>query len=134
MGLGFQVLVGAEIAEATGDVEKTVEAVKKVREHAYLYAGLQTMEFLRRSGRVGWATAGIGALLQIKPMLQVTNGEVLSCQPRPHVRAGIDELVELAHSTCAAGTSGRFACSTIRDRRTPKSTRTDLRYCAGGYD
>ena len=98
MGIGWPVVIGAEVAEATGDVEKTVETVKKVREHAHLYAGLQTMEYLRRSGRVSWATAGIGALLQIKPVLLVKNGEVISASRVRTFARVTDELVRFANS------------------------------------
>jgi DegV family protein with EDD domain len=77
MALGWQVLVGAEVAAETGDVEKVLDAINRVRTHQKLYAGLATMEFLRRSGRVSWALAGIGALLQIKPMLEVKDSVVL---------------------------------------------------------
>jgi DegV family protein with EDD domain len=77
MALGWQVLVGAEVGAETGDVDKVKDAISRVRAHQKLYAGLATMEFLRRSGRVSWALAGIGALLQIKPMLEVKDSEVL---------------------------------------------------------
>jgi DegV family protein with EDD domain len=77
MALGWQVLVGAEVAAETGAVEKALDAINRVRTHQKLYAGLATMEFLRRSGRVSWALAGIGALLQIKPMLEVKDSVVL---------------------------------------------------------
>lgn len=98
MGLGWPVVIGAEIAEATGDIEKTVEAVKNVRQHTHVYAGLETMEFLRRSGRVGWAAAGLGALLQIKPVLHVYDGEVpLASRVRTFARV-FDELVKFANS------------------------------------
>jgi DegV family protein with EDD domain len=77
MALGWQILVGAEVAAETGDVDKVLDAINRVRAHQKLYAGLATMEFLRRSGRVSWALAGIGALLQIKPMLEVKDSAVL---------------------------------------------------------
>ncbi len=77
MALGWQVLVGAQVAAETGDVEKVLDAINRVRTHQKLYAGLATMEFVRRSGRVSWALAGIGALLQIKPMLEVKESVVL---------------------------------------------------------
>src|SRR5690606_18014714 len=44
LGLGWQVLIGAEVAEATGDVEQTVDAIRRVRQHANVYAALETME------------------------------------------------------------------------------------------
>jgi DegV family protein with EDD domain len=98
MALGWQVLIAAEVAAKTGSVEQTIAAVTRVRAHQALYAGLATMEFLRRSGRVGWAAAGIGALLQIKPVVNVSDGVV---SPTARVRTFnrvIDKLVELGRT------------------------------------
>lgn len=75
MGLGFQVLLGAEIAEQTGDLKQVVDSIYRIRDVAHIYVALATIEYLRRSGRVGWAAAGIGSLLQIKPLLDVHEGE-----------------------------------------------------------
>jgi DegV family protein with EDD domain len=97
MAMGWQVMVGAETAEKTGDVQTTLNAIQRVRENQTLYAGLATMEFLRRSGRVGWAQAGIGALLQIKPIVRVQEGEVTSAARVRTFSKVIDTLVELAH-------------------------------------
>jgi DegV family protein with EDD domain len=96
MALGWQVLVGADVAAETGDVQQVVDAISRVRAHQKLYAGLATMEFLRRSGRVGWALAGIGALLQIKPMLEVKDGEVLSLGRIRTFGRVVEELLRLA--------------------------------------
>ncbi|MCU0475816.1 MAG: DegV family protein [Anaerolineae bacterium] len=76
MGMGWQIVIAAETAAATNSVEATLDAVQRVRKNQKLYCALATMEFLRRSGRVGWAAAGIGALLQIKPIVEVVEGEV----------------------------------------------------------
>ena len=97
MGLGFQVLAGAEAAEAGGDVEQVRAAIESVRDRAWVYAALDTMEFLRRSGRVGWAAAGIGALLQIKPILEVFDGEVKSGSKVRTFGRALDELVKLVN-------------------------------------
>lgn len=78
MAMGWQVLIGAETADRTGNLNDTLEAIKRVQNNQSLFAGLATMELLRRSGRVGWASANIGALLQIKPVVSVENGEVSS--------------------------------------------------------
>jgi DegV family protein with EDD domain len=76
MGMGWQIVIAAETAATTNSVEATLDAVQRVRKNQKLYCALATMEFLRRSGRVGWAAAGIGALLQIKPIVEVVEGEV----------------------------------------------------------
>jgi DegV family protein with EDD domain len=97
MGLGWQVIVGAEVAAKTGSVEQTLHAIDCVRRNQVLYAGLATMEFLRRSGRVSWAQASIGALLQIKPVIQVLEGEVSAVARVRTFSRAIDSLIELAH-------------------------------------
>jgi DegV family protein with EDD domain len=95
MALGYQVQVGAEVAAATGDLPATLAAIQAVREHTVLYAALNTLEFLRASGRVNWAVAGIGALLQIKPIIAVKDGLVPSVARVRTFNRAIDELVEL---------------------------------------
>ena len=98
MSLGYQVQIGVETAEATGDLDATLKAIQAVRENVMMYAALNTMEFLRASGRVGWAAAGIGALLQIKPIIGLRDGVVQSvAKVRTFTRA-TDELVELTRS------------------------------------
>lgn len=97
MGLGWQVLIGAETAMATGDVNATLDAMARVRKTVRVYCALGTLEYLHRGGRVGWAQAGIGTLLQIKPILLVEDGEVKShAKVRTFSRA-VDEVVRVAH-------------------------------------
>ncbi|HYO87213.1 MAG TPA: DegV family protein [Candidatus Limnocylindrales bacterium] len=97
MGLGWQVIVGAEVAAETGSIEQTLEAMARVRKTVRVYAALGTLEYLHRGGRVGWAQAGIGTLLHIKPIVLVEDGEVKSyVRVRTFSRA-IDEVVRVAH-------------------------------------
>jgi DegV family protein with EDD domain len=96
MGLGWQVIIAAETAEATGDVEAVKDAVQRVRNNQRVYAALDTLEYLRHSGRVSWASAGIGALLQIKPILDVREGEVKSHSRVRTFKRAFEELVTLA--------------------------------------
>jgi DegV family protein with EDD domain len=97
MGLGWQVLVGAETALATADVAATLDAMARVRKTVRVYCALGSLDYLHRGGRVGWAQAGIGTLLQIKPILLVEDGEVKShAKVRTFSRA-VDEVVRVAH-------------------------------------
>ncbi|MBC6934753.1 MAG: DegV family protein [Chloroflexi bacterium] len=98
MGLGYQVLAGALAAEETGDLQRVLEAVKSARERVRVYAGLATMEYLRRSGRVNWAKASVGALLQIKPVIGVLNGEVPQVALVRTFARALDKLAELARA------------------------------------
>jgi DegV family protein with EDD domain len=96
MGLGWQVIIAAEVAEATGDVAAVKSAVQRVRENQRVFAALDTLEYLRHSGRVGWAGASLGSLLQIKPILDVREGEVKSHSRVRTFKRAMDELVTLA--------------------------------------
>ena len=75
LGLGFQVLAAAEAAE-DWDCRPRVDAIESTRKRLHVYAALDTMENLRRSGRVPAAVAMLGSLLNIKPLIELTNGEV----------------------------------------------------------
>ncbi|HEX6269833.1 MAG TPA: DegV family protein [Anaerolineales bacterium] len=74
LGLGFQVLAAAEAAE--DGLDAALAAVETTRKRLHVSAALDTMENLRRSGRVPGAIAVLGSLLNIKPLIELTNGEV----------------------------------------------------------
>lgn len=76
MALGYQVQIGAETAAETGDVEQVLATIARVRKSARLVAMVNVLDNLRRSGRINFAAAGLGALLQIKPIITVIDGEV----------------------------------------------------------
>lgn len=98
MALGWQVLAGAEVAEETGDLDAVLKAIQSVRENQRLYAALATLEYLRHSGRVSWAQAGIGALLQIKPIIEVREGEVPNVARVRTFSKALDELMKLVRA------------------------------------
>lgn len=74
LGLGFQVLAAAEAAEL--GLPAALEAIESTRQRLHVYAALDTMENLRRSGRVPAAVTILGGLLNIKPMIELIHGEV----------------------------------------------------------
>lgn len=98
MGIGWQVLLAAETAEETGDVEKVLDVIQKVRAKQRVYAAAASLEFLRRSGRVGAVTAGIGTLLQIKPVLNVWDGDILPLAKVRTMKNLTDKLIELVQA------------------------------------
>ena len=74
LGLGFQVLAAAEESET--DLKSALDAIASTRKRLQVSAALDTMEYLRRSGRVPGAVATLGGLLSIKPMIELIDGEV----------------------------------------------------------
>ena len=74
LGLGFQVLAAAEAAEM--GLQAALAAIKSVHRRLHVSSALDTMEYLKRSGRVPATVAMLGSLLSIKPLIELTNGEI----------------------------------------------------------
>lgn len=74
LGLGFQVLAAAEAAEL--GLQAALDAIQSTYQRLQVFAALDTLEYLKRSGRVPATVAMLGGLLHIKPMVELINGEV----------------------------------------------------------
>jgi DegV family protein with EDD domain len=74
LGLGFQVIAAAEAVEL--GLRPALSAIEATRQRLHVSAALDSMKNLRRSGRVPKAVAMLGSLLQIKPLIELTDGEV----------------------------------------------------------
>jgi DegV family protein with EDD domain len=94
MGLGFQVLAAAEGAMNGWGRQAILERLKDVRQRVRIIAMLDTLEYLRRSGRVSWAKARLGNWLHLKAFVEVKYGRVLSLGEARTRRKGIERLKE----------------------------------------
>jgi DegV family protein with EDD domain len=86
-GLGCLVLVAARLAESGCTAAEVVEGVRAARETLDIWFCLDTLEYLRRGGRIGAAQSMVGTALKIKPIL--TFGEEIAPvgRVRTHSRA-----------------------------------------------
>jgi DegV family protein with EDD domain len=94
LGTGFLVETAARMAsagQAMGDVLKALNA-QILRSH--VFAALDTLEFLKRSGRMNGLMANLGGLLQIKPILTMYDGNPGTEKVRTHKRS-MERLVEM---------------------------------------
>jgi DegV family protein with EDD domain len=76
MGLGNLVLTAARRAADSDSLESIVAEVVDRRERSKLFAALDTLEFLKRGGRIGNAKALLGTVLSIKPVVELRGGIV----------------------------------------------------------
>ncbi|WP_149829743.1 DegV family protein [Streptomyces tailanensis] len=76
MALGFCALAAAESAEAGGTVDEAVTAAEKRAAGTSAYFYVDTLEYLRRGGRIGAAQALFGSALAVKPLLQLDGGRI----------------------------------------------------------
>ncbi len=94
LGLGFQVLAAAEAARSQ-PMEAILPLLDDLRARVRVVAMLDTLEYIRRSGRVSWARARLGELLRIKPFVEVKQGTVHSLGETRTRRKGIQHLLEM---------------------------------------
>ncbi|HSX98653.1 MAG TPA: DegV family protein [Streptomyces sp.] len=76
MALGFCALTAAESAEAGGTVDEAVTAAEKRAAGTSAFFYVDTLEYLRRGGRIGAAQALFGSALAVKPLLQLDGGRI----------------------------------------------------------
>lgn len=95
MGAGLQAIAAAEAALEGQTKDQILALLAEKRAKTRIYAMLDTLEFLRRSGRVNWAQFGLGTMLRIKPIVQVYAGEVSIAERIRTTRRALPRLIEL---------------------------------------
>jgi DegV family protein with EDD domain len=75
-GLGTQVSVAAEAAAGGAGADEVVALVEGMVPRTHVIGALDTLENLKKGGRIGGAQALLGSLLSIKPLLDISTGEV----------------------------------------------------------
>lgn len=87
LGMGFIVEKAAEMATLGHKMEEILSNLSELMKRTYVFASLKTLEYLRRSGRMHFALARFGELLQIKPLLHMNQGNPTAHRVRTQSRA-----------------------------------------------
>jgi DegV family protein with EDD domain len=96
MAMGFAVIAAAEAGRGGGDLEACAEAARAVLRRQRVAIALDTLEYLRRGGRIGRAQALLGGLLNVKPILTIKNGEAHPLARVRTRRKALDEVLRLS--------------------------------------
>lgn len=94
LGTGFQALTAAKAAREGLSMPEILELLKDQSSRSHVFAALDTLEFLKRGGRMNAVMAGLGSLLQIKPILTMHAGNPGAERVRTKERA-INRLIEM---------------------------------------
>jgi len=86
LGTGFQVHSAAQAVKQGRSMAATLGQLEAQVARTYVFAALDTLEYMRRGGRMNSAMAALGSLLQIKPVLKMHNGDPTA--ERVRTRAG----------------------------------------------
>jgi DegV family protein with EDD domain len=106
MAEGLIVLEAARAAAAGGSLEEVASATEAAVPRTKLYGTINTLENLRRGGRIGGAQALLGSLLSIKPVIEVRDGAV---EQESRQRTRSRSIRYLADKASAAGPVQRLA-------------------------
>ena len=101
-GLGLLVLAAAQMVKEGATSDEVVERVRVLLPQTHCYFLVDTLEYLKRGGRIGKASAFLGSILSIKPILMIRDGEAHPVE-RPRSRdRGLTRLVEIARGLAPA--------------------------------
>jgi DegV family protein with EDD domain len=103
--MGLVLLAAAACAQGDGDVEAVTERARTARAGLKMWFAVETLEFLRRGGRIGGAAAFLGSALKIKPILTFEEEITPVERVRTSSRA-LDRLVDYLESRKADGADG----------------------------
>jgi DegV family protein with EDD domain len=132
MGLGFAALRAAAAAAAGSAVAEVERVAVRAAAGTRAFLALETLEYLRRGGRIGAGAALLGTALAVKPVLHVENGRIVPLEKVRTTGRAVARLVELAvvaagdepvrlavHHLAAPGRAAELA--TRLDERVPGS-------------
>ncbi len=104
-GLGLIALAAARRAAAGGTLEEVVAHTERARETAKVWVAMDTLEYLRRGGRIGAARAWVGSTLRVKPIITIES----ETKPLERVRTAsraFERLVDYARQRADSGPHG----------------------------
>jgi len=103
MGLGYAVLAAADTADGGGGIDEVAAAATDVARRCRIFFSLDSLERLRRGGRIGAAAAWVGTALAVKPLLHVAQGRILPLEKVRTTARAAQRLVELAAQAAGEG-------------------------------
>ncbi|BAU83170.1 degV domain-containing protein [Streptomyces laurentii] len=103
MALGFCALAAAEVVETGGSLDEAVAAAEKRAAGTSAYFYVDTLDYLRRGGRIGAAQALLGSALAVKPLLELEGGRIELREKVRTASKAIARLEEIAVERAGSG-------------------------------
>ena len=116
MGLGFAALNAAHAVDAGAGLADAADVARRSAADSQVLFYVDTLEFLRRGGRIGKASAWLGSALRVKPLLHVVDGEVAPLEKARTANRALGRLAELA----VAAADGRDVRVAVQHLQAPQ--------------
>ena len=98
LGCGFQVLQAHRLAEQGLDAADIATRLRGQTANYHIVFFVETLDHLRRGGRIGKAASLVGSMLKLKPLLRVDEGQVVPFERTRTRKRAIEALVEFAEN------------------------------------
>ena len=108
-GCGFAALAAAAAAAEGASAEEVAEIARRRAAASVTYFCVESLEYLRRGGRIGAAQALLGSALAVKPLLSVVDGQITPHERVRTMSRALARLEELAIEALASGEPGTAA-------------------------
>ncbi len=124
--LASLVLVADDMAKAGESADAIVAKLEDMIPRGRIYFLVDTLEYLAKGGRIGGAKRLLAELLEIKPILQVKNGQVESFEQQRTRKRALARLVEVVAEQCPGGESAHLCVIQVEAESEAQSLAAEL--------
>jgi DegV family protein with EDD domain len=95
MATGLHVIAAARKAAEGGSLQEVAQVAEKAQHHTDVVFVVDTLEFLHKGGRIGGAKRFLGTMLNIKPILEMSEGKIAALEQVRTPKRALDRMAEL---------------------------------------
>lgn len=125
--LGSLVLVADDMAKAGKSADEIVARLNDMIPRGRLYFVVDTLEYLAKGGRIGGAKKLLAELLEIKPILQVKDGQVEAFEQQRTKKRALARLVEVVTEACQGGDEAHLCVIQVEAEMEAQALAEELR-------
>jgi DegV family protein with EDD domain len=125
--LGSMVLVADDLAKAGKSASQIVATLEDMIPRGRIYFLVDTLEYLAKGGRIGGAKRLLAELLEIKPILQVKDGQVEAFEQQRTKKRAIARLTEVVTESCKGGESAHLSVLQVAAEEEAKAFGEELK-------
>jgi fatty acid kinase fatty acid binding subunit len=125
--LGSLVLIADDMAKAGKSADGIVAKLNELIPRGRLYFLVDTLEYLAKGGRIGGAKKLLAELLEIKPILQVKEGQVESFEQHRTKKRALARLVEVVTESCTGGEEAHLCVLQVEAEREAQALVEELK-------
>ncbi|MCB9111136.1 MAG: DegV family protein [Anaerolineales bacterium] len=125
--LGSLVLLADDMAKAGSSADEIVAKLEDMIPRGKIFFLVDTLEYLAKGGRIGGAKRLVAELLEIKPILQIKDGQVEPFEQQRTKKRALARLVDVAAEQCPGGESAYLCVLQVEAEKEAEALVTELK-------